>query len=84
VTNTAVNTVPANIFYGWTIMRLVLNRNTLSTIENGAFNGFAIGHSFTHSYSYYQKFCHMYSRFSMLKAISIFYEQQQSEVVHTG
>ena len=39
VVDTAIPQIPANIFYGWTIIRLVLNRNTLSQIENGAFNG---------------------------------------------
>ena len=35
----AISTLPANAFYDWTILRLVLNRNTLSRVEEGAFNG---------------------------------------------
>ncbi|KAL7071582.1 hypothetical protein ACQ4LE_009448 [Meloidogyne hapla] len=35
----ALPSLPSNSFYGWTILRLVLNRNTLSNILDGAFNG---------------------------------------------
>jgi hypothetical protein len=38
-TKKAISSLPANSFYDWTILRLVLNRNTLTRIEENAFNG---------------------------------------------
>lgn len=37
--DTAVSTLPANAFLDFTILRLVLNRNTLAQIDDLAFNG---------------------------------------------
>lgn len=39
IMDTAVSTIPANAFMGFTILRLVLNRNTLQSIDDQAFNG---------------------------------------------
>uniref|UniRef100_A0A915MNS8 Uncharacterized protein n=1 Tax=Meloidogyne javanica TaxID=6303 RepID=A0A915MNS8_MELJA len=39
ILDTALPSLPSNAFYGWTILRLVLNRNTLSHVLDGAFNG---------------------------------------------
>ncbi|KAJ1356853.1 hypothetical protein KIN20_014692 [Parelaphostrongylus tenuis] len=39
IIDTAVATIPANVFMGFTILRLVLNRNTLQFIDDQAFNG---------------------------------------------
>ncbi|CAJ0959321.1 unnamed protein product, partial [Mesorhabditis belari] len=39
IMDTAVPSLPANAFQGFTILRLVLNRNTLSQIDDQAFNG---------------------------------------------
>uniref|UniRef100_A0A7E4VVC1 LRRCT domain-containing protein n=1 Tax=Panagrellus redivivus TaxID=6233 RepID=A0A7E4VVC1_PANRE len=39
IVDTAVSSIPANAFQGFTIARLVLNRNTLSQISENAFNG---------------------------------------------
>uniref|UniRef100_A0A915NH40 LRRCT domain-containing protein n=1 Tax=Meloidogyne floridensis TaxID=298350 RepID=A0A915NH40_9BILA len=40
ILDTALPSLPSNAFYGWTILRLVLNRNTLSHVLDGAFNEF--------------------------------------------
>lgn len=37
--DTAITAIPPNAFQDFTILRLVLNRNTLSQIADGAFNG---------------------------------------------
>ncbi|KAI1707639.1 leucine rich repeat domain-containing protein [Ditylenchus destructor] len=39
IEDTAVSTLPANAFLDFTILRLVLNRNTLAQIDDLAFNG---------------------------------------------
>ncbi|CAJ0571523.1 unnamed protein product, partial [Mesorhabditis spiculigera] len=39
IVDTAVPSLPANAFQGFTILRLALNRNTLSNIDDNAFNG---------------------------------------------
>jgi len=39
ILDTAISTLPANAFYEFIILRLVLNRNTLSQIDDLAFNG---------------------------------------------
>ncbi|KAI1704727.1 leucine rich repeat domain-containing protein [Ditylenchus destructor] len=39
IVDTAVSTLPANAFLDFTILRLVLNRNTLAQIDDLAFNG---------------------------------------------
>ncbi|KAL3087297.1 hypothetical protein niasHT_020560 [Heterodera trifolii] len=39
ILGTAIPSLPAGAFSDWTILRLVLNRNTLSQIEEGAFDG---------------------------------------------
>ncbi|CAI5452254.1 unnamed protein product [Caenorhabditis angaria] len=39
ILDTAIPTVPANAFQDFTILRLVLNRNTLQNIDDRAFNG---------------------------------------------
>ncbi|VDM63794.1 unnamed protein product [Angiostrongylus costaricensis] len=39
IIDTAVSSIPANVFMGFTILRLVLNRNTLQFIDDQAFNG---------------------------------------------
>ncbi|KAF8372895.1 lron-2, partial [Pristionchus pacificus] len=39
IVDTAISTIPANAFQGLTILRLVLNRNTLGSIDDQAFNG---------------------------------------------
>uniref|UniRef100_A0AC35U6Q5 LRRCT domain-containing protein n=1 Tax=Rhabditophanes sp. KR3021 TaxID=114890 RepID=A0AC35U6Q5_9BILA len=39
IVDTAVNSINANAFEGFTILRLVMNRNTMSSISSGAFNG---------------------------------------------
>lgn len=39
ILDTAVTTIPANAFRDFTILRLVMNRNTLSQISENAFNG---------------------------------------------
>ncbi|GMT24715.1 hypothetical protein PFISCL1PPCAC_16012, partial [Pristionchus fissidentatus] len=39
IVDTAIPNIPANAFQGFTILRLVLNRNTLGSIDDQAFNG---------------------------------------------
>ncbi|EYB89147.1 hypothetical protein Y032_0235g3179 [Ancylostoma ceylanicum] len=39
ILDTAIPNIPANAFMGFTILRLVLNRNTLQSIDDQAFNG---------------------------------------------
>ncbi|CAI4229468.1 unnamed protein product [Auanema sp. JU1783] len=39
IVDTAIPNIPANAFQGFTILRLVLNRNTLQNIDDQAFNG---------------------------------------------
>ena len=39
IVDTAVTSIPANAFEGFTILRLVFNRNTLQSIDDNAFNG---------------------------------------------
>ncbi|ETN81359.1 leucine Rich repeat-containing domain protein [Necator americanus] len=39
ILDTAIPNIPANAFVGFTILRLVLNRNTLQSIDDQAFNG---------------------------------------------
>ncbi|CAB3398459.1 unnamed protein product [Caenorhabditis bovis] len=39
IIDTAIPNLPANAFQGFTILRLVLNRNTLQNIDDQAFNG---------------------------------------------
>uniref|UniRef100_A0A0N5A498 LRRCT domain-containing protein n=1 Tax=Parastrongyloides trichosuri TaxID=131310 RepID=A0A0N5A498_PARTI len=39
IVDTAITNIPSNVFTDFTILRLVMNRNTLETIQNGAFNG---------------------------------------------
>uniref|UniRef100_A0A0N5C0G2 LRRCT domain-containing protein n=1 Tax=Strongyloides papillosus TaxID=174720 RepID=A0A0N5C0G2_STREA len=39
IVDTAIPTIPPNVFSDFTILRLVMNRNTLETIQNGAFSG---------------------------------------------
>lgn len=39
ILDTAIPSLPRGAFSGWTILRLVLNRNTLSQVDQGAFEG---------------------------------------------